>query len=80
LIQDWTLPVYIANFILMDYGTARSSPVRRTTSATSILPASTISGQAGGDAGGADAARPSRSPTRPITDDGVMINSDFLTA
>jgi leucyl-tRNA synthetase len=32
---DWKLPVYIANFVLMDYGTAQSSACRATISATS---------------------------------------------
>ena len=37
-IPDWRLPVYIANFVLMDYGTGAIFGVRRTTSATSSSP------------------------------------------
>ena len=37
----WELPVYVANFVLMAYGTGRFSAARHTISATSISPANT---------------------------------------
>jgi leucyl-tRNA synthetase len=35
---SWTLPVYVANFILMEYGTGAIFGCRRTTSATRLRP------------------------------------------
>jgi leucyl-tRNA synthetase len=40
-IQAWTLPVYVANFVLMDYGTGAIFGCPSTISATSISPANT---------------------------------------
>ena len=41
---EWRLPVYVANFILMDYGTAPFSAVRRTISGISTSSTPTASG------------------------------------
>ena len=65
---SWTLPVYVANFVLMDYGTGRHLrlPVRRPARPRlrqQIRPA----GGARGDAATMPTRRASRSSTRPMS-------------
>ncbi len=78
--RDWTLPVYVANFVLMDYGTGAifgcpSGDQRDLDFARKyglpVVP--------GGDAAGCGSARRSKSiGDEAYVDDGVMINSRFL--
>ncbi|WP_342018562.1 leucine--tRNA ligase [Methyloceanibacter superfactus] len=77
MIDGAELPVYIANFILMEYAPAPSSAARRTTSATSNSRAPMAPGSARGSAAGGG-RRDIRHGKEPYTGDGVLINSDFL--
>ena len=76
---DWTLPVYVANFVLMEYGTGAifGCPAHDQRDLDFVNKYG-----ARQHAGGVPARRRSedirRSPTRPSTDDGAMINSRFL--
>jgi leucyl-tRNA synthetase len=77
---DWTLPVYVANFVLMDYGTGAifgcpSGDQRDLDFARKYgLPVVPVVMPAGGDAASFEIGDTA------FIDDGVMINSRFLDA
>ena len=75
---EWRLPVYIANFVLMDYGTGAIFGVpghdqRDFEFATQIRPADQAR-----RCGQSPSSRRSRSATKPRTAPGVAVNSRFL--
>ena len=78
--KDWTLPVYVANFVLMDYGTGAifGCPAHDQRDLDFVTQVRPRRSRRWCCPPGAGRRRPSSSPTTAYDGDGRMINSRFL--